>query len=212
MNSPSDVTTLRYGTALERAHAAVILLHGRGSSGHDMAELAQALAADGIAFLAPSAADGTWYPNRFLAPLASNEPWLSQGLRAIGSLIREAEATGVPRERIGLVGFSQGACLALEYAFRHPDRFAFVAGLSGALIGPIDSPRPVIDMKQTPVLIACAESDSHIPLPFVQESAAVFARSKASVTRQVYAGAAHALFPGELEWLRARIGELAVRV
>ena len=156
--------TLRFGKPLAEAKAALILIHGRGSSPEDIAGLADALDASNLACLAPAAESGTWYPQRFFVPLKQNEPWLSSGLKTIDDLVGEAVAGGVPADRIGLIGFSQGACLALEHTVRAERRYAFTAGLSGALIGPLDTPRPQRDFKGMPVLLGCAEGDAHIPL------------------------------------------------
>src|SRR5882757_2873882 len=107
--------TARFGSPLSQAQGAVILVHGRGSSPHDIAGLADVIPGGGLAFLAPAATGGTWYPQRFLAPLERNEPWLSSALNVIDQLVAEALAAGIASERIGLAGFSQGACLVLEY-------------------------------------------------------------------------------------------------
>ena len=207
MQSLHDNTdTLRLGAPIASAAGAVILLHGRGSSANDIAGLARALK-DGppLAFLAPNATGNTWYPERFLVPTSRNEPWLSSALAVIDELVAETRAAGLRPERIALAGFSQGACLALEYAIRHPQRYGFVAGLSGALIGPIDTTRVNVDMQRTPVLVACAESDAHIPLEFVEQSAATLAANGADVTKQIFRGSAHTVFPEEVAWLRERV-------
>ena len=131
----STQDTLRLGAPLAQTAGALILLHGRGSSAEDIAGLARSLkgAPGPLAFLAPNATGGTWYPQRFFVPLADNEPWLSSALGVVDELIGEVRAAGIPFERIGIAGFSQGACLTLEYAARNPRRYGFVAGLSGAL-------------------------------------------------------------------------------
>ena len=200
--------TLRAGAPLANARGVVILVHGRGSSAEDILGLADVLPSEGLAFVAPEATGNTWYPQRFLAPTAHNEPWLSSALETIDALVAQAVAAGVPAERVGLVGFSQGACLVLEYAARLPRRYGFVAGLSGALIGPVDAPRAAVDLLRTPVLIACAERDAHIPLEHVEHGAAFLETSNADLTKQVFAGAAHTVFPSEVDWLRARAAEL----
>ena len=197
--------TLRLGPRLDEARGAIILLHGRGSSAEDIAGLARALPRKGVTFLAPNASGGTWYPQRFFAPLQQNEPWLSSALTVIDQLVREAHAAGLPFEKIGLVGFSQGACLALEYAARHPRRYGLVAGLSGALIGPLDTVHEPADLQQTPVLVACAEHDAHIPFDHVTQSAATLFRLGAAVTKQIFPGNAHTVFPEELAWLKQQL-------
>lgn len=207
--NPNPSTILQFGIPIDRARRAVILLHGRGSSGEDIAGLADALPAEETAFLAPTAADGTWYPHRFFAPLAQNEPWLSNSLRVVDDLVRQVESAGVAREQIGFVGFSQGACLALEHAARHPDRYGFIAALSGALIGPLDTARDPGDLQGTPVLLGCAERDAHIPLPFVEQSAQTLAGLKAVVTKRIFRGSAHTVFPEEIAWLHEQMAALA---
>jgi phospholipase/carboxylesterase len=194
--------TARFGSPLSQARAAVILVHGRGSSPHDIAGLADVIPGTGLAFLAPAATGGTWYPQRFFAPLERNEPWLSSALNVIDQLVAEVLAVGIASEQIGLAGFSQGACLVLEYAARHPRRHGFIAGLSGALIGPPDTPRPTGDLRRTPILLGCAELDAHIPVDYVERSAEIFSRLNADVTKQIFPGAAHAIFPAETEWLK----------
>lgn len=200
--------TLRLGSSPAGARAVVILLHGRGSSADDIAGLANVFNTPDFAYLAPEATHNTWYPHRFLAPPAHNEPWLSSALVTIDTLVQEALAAGVPSERIALIGFSQGACLALEYAARHPCRYAFVAGLSGALIGPTDTARDCVDLLDTPVLLGCADHDAHIPLEHVEHSATALAAFNARVTKQIYPGSAHTVFPAEIEWLKKHAAQI----
>ena len=124
------------GPALGTAPVAAILVHGRGATAEGILELARALRAPHVTWLAPQAAAHSWYPNRFVAPLASNEPWLSSALAALGDLVMRATEAGIAHDRIFLAGFSQGACLALEFVVRNPARYGGVSGLSGGLIGP----------------------------------------------------------------------------
>lgn len=203
--------TLRFGAPPEKARGAVILVHGRGSSAGDIAGLAEIFDAPDLACFAPEATGNSWYPHRFLAPPAQNEPWLSSALGVIGSLVADAGRAGVPPERIGLAGFSQGACLVLEYAVRHPRRHAFVAALSGALIGPVDAARGAVDLRRTPVLVGCAGRDGHIPLAHVEHSAAVLAACNADVTKLVFPGSAHTVFPEEIGWLQEKASSLPRR-
>jgi phospholipase/carboxylesterase len=205
--------TLRFGAPLTHARGVVILLHGRGSSADEIAGLAPIFAQTGtdeLAFLAPEATHHTWYPLRFLVPPAQNEPWLSSALAVIDTLVAEALAAGIAPERIGLVGFSQGACLALDYAVRHPRHYAFVAGLSGALIGPPSTTREAVDLQRTPVLVACAERDAHIPLEHVEHSATVLAAFNAEVTRQIFPGSAHTIISEEIAWLKTHAALLSL--
>jgi phospholipase/carboxylesterase len=199
--------TLRFGTPLAEAKGAVILVHGRGGSPYDMAGIAEHLPTEGLAFLAPAAEGGTWYPQRFMMPLASNEPWLSSALGLLGNLAGVARSAGIGPERLGFIGFSQGACLALEFVARSPRRYRFVAGLSGALIGPADTPAHPGDLLHTPVLLGCAERDPHIPVDFVERSAAALTAMDADVTKIIFPGAAHTLFPEEIAWIQARLSE-----
>jgi phospholipase/carboxylesterase len=194
--------TLRLGAPLAQARGVVILIHGRGSSAEDIAGLADVFDSSQLAYLAPEAANNSWYPQRFLVPPAHNEPWLSSALATIDTLVTEALAAGIPSERIALVGFSQGACLSLEYASRHPRRYAFIAGLSGALIGPTDTARDCVDLQQTPVLIGCADHDTHIPLDHVEHSATALSAFNAEVTKHIFPGSAHTVFPIEVDWLK----------
>src|SRR6266568_6212498 len=132
---------LTAGEALEKARAAMIMIHGRGASAEDILELAAELKQPGFVFLAPQASGHAWYPNSFLAPLASNEPELSSGLAVIAALLERLAGAGIPAERTMLLGFSQGACLTLEFAARNARRYGGVVGLSGGLIGPDGTPR-----------------------------------------------------------------------
>ncbi len=212
MHLHDATNTLRLGLPLAKARGAVILVHGRGSSAEDITGLIRtfdpAVAKD-LAYLAPEAANNSWYPQRFLVPPAQNEPWLSSALATIDTLVAEALAAGIPSERIALVGFSQGACLSLEYASRHPRRYAFVAGLSGALIGPTDTARDCVDLLGTPVLLGCADHDAHIPLEHVEHSATALAAFNADVTKQIFPGSAHTVFQPEADWLKAQSSRLA---
>lgn len=201
----SAAGTLRSGPPPASARGAVILLHGRGASARDIAGLADFLPSEGIAFAAPDARQGTWYPQRFFVPLGDNEPALSSALEVVGQVAEDLHAAGLPWERIGIAGFSQGGCLALEYALRHPRRYGFVAGLSGALIGPMDTPRPPVDLQGTPVLVACAEHDPHIPLPFVRHSVQVLGKSGAELKSLLFPGGDHTVFQEEIDWLSARL-------
>ena len=197
--------TLQFGTPLTEARSALILVHGRGASAEDIAGLAEMLPQDGVVFFAPDADQGTWYPQRFFMPLAMNEPGLSSGIQLLHDLVQEITKADIPVGRIGLAGFSQGGCLALEYLVRHPAKFGLVAGMSSSLIGPAGTVRPKLDLQAVPVLVACAERDPHIPLEFVKSSIATFKDMNADLTSHIFPGGDHTVFQQEIDWLRARM-------
>lgn len=201
------------GEPLDRARAAMILVHGRGASAADILTLADELTRGGdaakFAFLAPPAAGNTWYPHSFLASLASNEPGLSSALAAIADALARAGAAGIPPERTILLGFSQGACLALEFAARHARRYGGVAGLSGGLIGPDGTPRDYPgSLAGTPVFLGCSDVDFHIPKERVEHSAEVLRRLGGDVTMRLYPNMGHTVNADELAAVRAMMAAL----
>ena len=197
------------GEPLERARAAMLLLHGRGASAADILTLADALAVPGVAYLAPQAAGSSWYPYPFLAPIAANEPWLSSALRVIADLLAHIEHAGIPPERTLLLGFSQGACLTLEYVARNARRYGGAAGLSGALIGPDDTPRNYPgSLGGTPIFLGCSDVDPHIPKARVEQSAQVLQRMGGDVTMRLYRGMGHTVNDDELAAVRAMLAAL----
>ncbi|HMB51865.1 MAG TPA: alpha/beta fold hydrolase [Thermoanaerobaculia bacterium] len=193
-----------FGRRPEEASAAVILVHGRGATAESMLGLAQPLGhADEVAFLAPQAAGHSWYPYSFLAPLDKNEPHLSSALGVLERLVAGLEQRGVARERIVLAGFSQGACLASEYAARHARRWGGVAAFTGGLLGPEGTPREYQgDFAGTPVYLGSGDPDPHVPWKRVEESAAVFQRLGAEVTARRFPGMPHTVNDEEVGWLR----------
>jgi predicted esterase len=192
------------GPAPGEANAALILVHGRGGSAREMLLLAREIADGTVACMAPQASGHTWYPYSFLSPLEENEPGLSSGLAVLDALVREAIEAGVPRERVALLGFSQGACLALEFVARFAERFGGVIGLSGGLIGPPNTPRNYVGSLQgTPVLLGCSDVDPHIPLERVEETATVLADLGGEVTKRIYPGLGHTINSDELDRARA---------
>lgn len=182
------------------ARLSVILVHGRGGSAEDMLALAGELGTDDVAYLAPEAAGHAWYPYSFLAPVADNEPGLGSGLGLLARLVDRLQEDRVEPGRVALLGFSQGACLALEFAARHAQRYAALIGLSGGLIGPPGSPRDYQGtFNATPVLLGCSDIDPHIPVERVHESADVFRRLGASVDERIYPGMGHTVNADELK-------------
>ncbi len=195
---------LRAGEPLDKARAAMILIHGRGATAEDILSLRYEFDQPGFAYIAPQAANNTWYPNRFIAPIESNEPYLSSALAMIDSLVKSVIQAGVPMERLVLLGFSQGACLALEYAARNTGQYGGVIGLSGGLIGPDGTPRDYPgNLAGTPVFLGCSDVDAHVPKVRVEESAAAFERLGASVTMRIYPNMGHTINQDELDFVRS---------
>jgi predicted esterase len=194
---------LHLGPELAEARLAALLVHGRGASAEDILSVAQELALPDVAYFAPQAAGQTWYPYSFLAPIPQNEPWLSSGLKKIDSILEAFRREGVDADRVVLLGFSQGACLSLEFAARHAQRYAAVVGFSGGLIGPPGTPRDYTgSMDGTPVFLGCSDVDPHIPLERVHETAVVFQRLDARVDERIYPGMGHLINRDELEAVR----------
>src|SRR6478736_5279478 len=192
------------GPAPSAARLAVMLVHGRGGSASEMLTLGDELGFSDIAWVAPQAAGHTWYPHSFLAPIEQNEPGISSGLRVLAGLVAELGRAGVPASRVGVLGFSQGACLSLEFAARHADRYAAVVGLSGGLIGPPGTPRDYVgSLSGTPVFLGCSDIDPHIPVERVRESGTVFRRLNATVDERIYPRMGHTINEDELEAVRA---------
>lgn len=182
----------------------MILIHGRGATAEDILSLATELGRPDLAYLAPQASGYSWYPNSFLAPMDMNEPGLSSGLALIGHLLGRLEEQGVPPERTVLLGFSQGACLALEFAARNARRFGGLVGLSGGLIGPPGTPREYSgSFEGTPVFLGCSDRDPHIPLARVKETTETLSRMDARVTERIYPAMGHTVNEDELEQVRA---------
>lgn len=193
-------TTIIAGAPLTEATAAVILVHGRGATAESMLPLADAFGRDDVACLAPQAAGRTWYPQSFLAPIEANEPHLSSALALLAALFARLDADGFPADQVGLVGFSQGACLSSEFIARNPRRYGFVAALTGGLIGPEETPRDYAgSLDGTPVFLGSSDVDPHVPLQRVHETAAVLKRLGAEVDARVYPGMAHTVNEDEVE-------------
>lgn len=199
---------LETGEPLAKARAAMILVHGRGATAADVMTIAAEVMHPGFAYLAPQAAGNQWYPNPFTAPLDSNEPYLGSALGVLESLLARVEAS-VPAQRVILLGFSQGACLTLEFAARHARRYGGVVGLSGGLIGPDGTPRDYPgSVEGTPVFLGCSDVDPHIRKDRVQEAAEVFKRMNASVTMRLYPGMGHTVNADEIQSVREIVESL----
>ncbi|MEX0772235.1 MAG: alpha/beta hydrolase [Balneolales bacterium] len=199
----------RAGAALADARAAMILIHGRGATAESVLMLADEFGQPDVAYIAPQAAGNTWYPHSFLAPIQQNSPGISSGLQVIDDLIDQLKKVKISKDRIVLLGFSQGACLATEYAARNPKKYGGIVGLSGGLIGPDGTHWDYTgSFDQTPVFLGCSDVDFHIPLQRVNETAEVFERMEAKVTKRIYEGMGHTVNEDEVGFVREMLREL----
>jgi phospholipase/carboxylesterase len=196
------------GDDLRTARAAMILLHGRGATAEDIMTIASEVQQPGWAYLAPQAAGNAWYPNPFTAALESNEPYLSAALDMVTRLVQRVEAT-IPAQRIAFLGFSQGACLTLEWAARNARRYGAILGLSGGLIGPDGTPRDYPgSFDGAPAFLGCSDIDPHIPMQRVVDAGEVFRAMGAGVTVRFYPGMAHTVGIEEIATIRELLAEI----
>lgn len=199
---------LEAGAKLGKARAAMILAHGRGASAEDVMTIAAEVMHPDFAYLAPQAAGHAWYPNPFTAPIESNQPYLTSALEVLEGLLARVGET-IPAERVILLGFSQGACLTLEFAARNARRYGGVVGLSGGLIGPDGTPRDYGGaFEGTPAFLGCSDVDPHIRKDRVLEAAEVYKRMGAHVTARLYPGMGHTVNQDEIDSVRAIVGAI----
>jgi predicted esterase len=198
------------GAPLETARGVMVMVHGRGATAQSILELTGLLHGDGWAYVAPQASGNTWYPQSFLQPIPVNEPGISSGLSVLHEIFASLDAQGVGAERTMLLGFSQGACLSLEYVARNARRLGGVAGLSGGLIGPPGTPREYDgNLAGTPIFLGCSDVDAHIPADRVRESATVLEALGARVTMRLYAGMGHTVNDDEISAVRDMMRSVA---
>jgi predicted esterase len=198
------------GQRLGASAAVVILAHGRNAGPANILDLARRFERPDLTYIAPAAAGRTWYPHSFMADIAANEPGISSGLAVLASLVARVEAAGVPRSRIVLAGFSQGACLICEFAIRHASRFGGVLAFSGGAIGPPGTTWNVPGgFGATPVFLGCSDQDAHVPEARVRETAAVFTRLGADVTLRIYPGMGHLVNEDEIRIAQALLDAVA---
>jgi len=187
----------------------MILVHGRNALPANILSFVPAFGRPDITYLAPAAAGGTWYPLSFMAEKEKNEPGISSGLWVLEQLVQHVVRSGVAKDRIVLLGFSQGACLTSQFAASHADRYGGVVLYSGALIGP---PGTTWDYRgsfgSTPVFLGCSDVDAHVPKTRVDESAAVFQRMGATVTEKIYPGMGHLVNEEEIAFTRTLLDEI----
>lgn len=199
----ADAPVHHAGAPVAEAACAIVLLHGRGGSAVDMLQLAMHLEAPGVAFVAPQAAGSTWYPQSFLAPTDHNEPYLSSAHACVARVLRELEAAGLEPARCGLIGFSQGACLAGDHVARFPRRYALLAAYTGGLIGPPGTAFTIGgNLEGTPAFLGASDPDPHVPWDRVSQTADLLRSAGADVELRRYPGEPHAINADEISHTR----------
>ncbi len=192
------------GAPASEAEYAMIMIHGRGASAPSILDLSSAFETDKkITYRAPQANGHTWYPYSFLASTDRNEPGLSSGLQKIHDIIKELESEGIPKDKMYLLGFSQGACLASEFVARHPEKYAGLIALSGGVIGDtVNFDEYSGDLQNTPVFLGCSDVDPHIPKERVHETEELLNQLGADVTKKLYPGMGHLVNEDEIKHIQ----------
>lgn len=198
-----------HGASLPHAKAAMVMIHGRGATAQSMFPLADEFAQPDFHYRAPQAHNHTWYPHSFLAPREQNQPGISSGIQVLHNVLKGIIEAGIPSEKIMLLGFSQGACLATEFAARHPQKLGGVVAFSGGLIGPaIDESNYTGSMEQTPVFLGCSDMDPHIPKERVDKTEEIFGKLNANVTKRIYEGMGHTINEDEIKTVRGMMAHV----
>ncbi|WP_276380232.1 alpha/beta hydrolase [Flavobacterium sp. H4147] len=201
--NPSYITA---GVPLQEAQKALIMLHGRGAGANDILSIARYLNVSDFAFIAPQAESGTWYPYSFLAPINENEPFLSNSLKTVSQVVASVEENGIKRENIYFLGFSQGACLTLEYTSRNADKYGGIIAFTGGLIGDqVYENHYTGDFKNTPIFVGTSDPDFHVPVERVNDSEELLKRMGAAVTKKIYPDMGHTISQDEIDIVNALI-------
>jgi phospholipase/carboxylesterase len=202
--------TIYEGASLVDAKSAIIMTHGRRDDASKMKDLAKSLnLSDQIVIVYPIATDNSWYPKGFMEDWSENQPWLDSALHNFGSIVKHLNDSGIPNNKMFLLGFSQGACLTIEYATRNAQKYAGIAVLSGGLIGPyIENSYYKGNFEDTEIFIACSNIDHHIPESRLHESDDVLAAMGARVDKRIYPGMDHIINDDEIEKVNEMIASL----
>lgn len=194
------------GKKVAETSKALIMIHGRGAGARDILSLAEYLEVRDFALLAPWAEGNSWYPNSFLAPQKQNEPWLTSALKLLEELVEDLSGQGMKSDAIYLLGFSQGACLALEFAARNAKRYGGIVAFTGGLIGEIINPEIYKgDFMSTPVFIGTSDPDPHVPVERVKITLEILRKMNADVTLKVYKNMGHTISQDEIVLANALI-------
>ncbi|WP_134089292.1 alpha/beta hydrolase [Olivibacter sp. XZL3] len=188
------------GKPFGEANKAIVMIHGRGGGAEDIISLQRFLKLDDMAISAPQASNNSWYPYSFMAPEQDNQPALDSAIATIAEVVEEIKANGIKEEQIYFLGFSQGACLTLEYVARNATKYGGVVALTGGLIGEqLKKARYQGDFQQTPILVTTSDPDPHVPLSRVEESVSVLEALGAQVSLKIFKGKMHSISKEELD-------------
>ena len=203
---------LQRGASLNAAKGAVVLLHGRGASAEDILGLASDFALPELAYFAPEAAEHSWYPYSFLSPIEQNQPWLDSALELVGETVQRAVTAGIERQKVAIVGFSQGACLATEFVARNAARYGGLVAFTGGLIGPPGAKFVYSgELAGTPCFLGAGDRDPHVPWKRVEESASVLSSLGAAVTFKRYPGLPHTINQDEIDHAQIILRRIGVK-
>jgi phospholipase/carboxylesterase len=188
------------GRNIKEAKKALVMIHGRGGSAADILTLADYFPVNDFALLAPQARNNSWYPYSFMAPVSQNEPWLSSALSLLREVTNDIIAQGIIEQNIYFLGFSQGACLTLEFVTRNATQFGGVVAFTGGLIGDkLDTSYYKDDFKNTPVFIGSSNPDPHVPIARVNETVQILQSMNAAVTEKIYNNMGHTIIQDEID-------------
>jgi phospholipase/carboxylesterase len=198
-----DQPVITRGQSLDKTTGAVVLVHGRGASAEDILSLGLELDLPELAYLAPEAAGNSWYPYSFLAPIERNEPWLTSALSLLATVVGRAVRAGIPRNKVALMGFSQGACLATEFVARNADHYGGLVAFTGGLIGPEGTQFHYSGaLAGTPCFLGSGDPDPHVPFKRIEESASILSGLGGVVTLRRYPGLPHTVNADEIHEAR----------
>ncbi|MDN3656082.1 dienelactone hydrolase family protein [Ferruginibacter paludis] len=191
------------GVDIEKAETILLMLHGRGGTAEDIISFTHHLKTTAAThIIAPQATNNSWYPNSFLAPVEKNQPWLNSALDLLGGIMADTEAKGLNSKQVYIIGFSQGACLSLEFAARNPKKYGGVIAFTGGLIGEVLIIENYCgDFEKTKIFIGNSDRDPHVPLKRSEESKSIMENLGADVALKVYPGMGHTINQDEIEWV-----------
>ena len=195
-----NIETITDGVPLNSAKKALIMIHGRGASTHDILSISKHLNVADYALVAPQAENRTWYPYSFLVPINENEPSFSKSLEAIHNVVVAIQQNGIEKENIYFLGFSQGACLALEFTARNAAKYGGIVAFTGGLIGDkVYEDHYKGNFENTPIFIGTSDPDFHVPVERVNETETLLKKMGAAVTKKIYDNMGHTISQDEID-------------